>query len=114
MSHKVQRALVSVYDKTGVVDFCKQLVGLGVQILSSGGTARLLSEHEVPVTKVADHTGFPEILDGRVKTLHPRIHGGILAVRDLASHMADLEREGIDAIALREQTTRASQELDTP
>ncbi|MDH3626626.1 MAG: bifunctional phosphoribosylaminoimidazolecarboxamide formyltransferase/IMP cyclohydrolase [Acidobacteriota bacterium] len=100
MNHKVQRALVSVYDKTGVVDFCKQLTKAGVEILSSGGTARLLSEHGVDVVKVADYTGSPEILDGRVKTLHPKIHGGILAARDLESHMADLEKEGIKTIDL--------------
>ena len=74
-------ALLSVSDKTGIVDFATQLTGLGVRLLSTGGTARLLSEAGLPVTEVAEVTGLPEMLDGRVKTLHPRIHGGLLARR---------------------------------
>ena len=81
---KVRRALVSVHDKTGVVDFARALAGLGVEIVSTGGTARLLRESGVPVRDVSEVTGFPEMLDGRVKTLHPRIHGGILARRRAA------------------------------
>jgi phosphoribosylaminoimidazolecarboxamide formyltransferase/IMP cyclohydrolase len=97
---KVRRALVSVHDKTGVVDLARALVALGVEILSTGGTARLLRESGVPVREVAEVTAFPEMLDGRVKTLHPRIHGGILARRDSAEHMAALDKHGIPPIDL--------------
>ncbi|VAW65132.1 IMP cyclohydrolase / Phosphoribosylaminoimidazolecarboxamide formyltransferase [hydrothermal vent metagenome] len=79
----VKRALMSVSDKTGVVELGQALVGAGIEILSTGGTARLLAEHNLPVTEVSEHTGFPEIMDGRVKTLHPKIHGGILARRGI-------------------------------
>ena len=91
-------ALISVSDKTGVEAFARTLTGLGFQILSTGGTAKLLSQAGIAVTEVAAHTGFPEMLDGRVKTLHPRVHGGILARRDLPEHMAALQREGIPPI----------------
>ena len=77
----VQRALVSVSDKTGIVEFCQALAALDIDILSTGGTARLLAEHDIRVTEVADYTGFPEMMDGRVKTLHPRIHAGLLGRR---------------------------------
>ena len=97
---KVRRALVSVHDKTGVVDFARGLTALGVEILSTGGTARLLRDCGVPVRDVADVTGFPEMLDGRVKTLHPKIHGGILARRDVPAHLDALERHGIPPIDL--------------
>ncbi len=97
---KIRRALISVHDKTGVVDLSRALHTLGVEILSTGGTARLLRESGVPVREVADVTGFPEMLDGRVKTLHPKIHGGILARRDLPEHAAALERHGIPPIDL--------------
>jgi phosphoribosylaminoimidazolecarboxamide formyltransferase/IMP cyclohydrolase len=97
---KVRRALISVHDKTGVVDLARALVGLGVEILSTGGTARLLRESGVPVREVADVTGFPEMLDGRVKTLHPRIHGGILARRDDPAHLEALARHDIPPIDL--------------
>jgi phosphoribosylaminoimidazolecarboxamide formyltransferase/IMP cyclohydrolase len=100
MEQRVRRALVSVHDKEGVVELCQALTGMGVEILSSGGTARLLAEHAIPITSVADHTGSPEMLDGRVKTLHPRIHAGILAVRGNRRHMEDLERAGIATIDL--------------
>ncbi|PYO58895.1 MAG: bifunctional phosphoribosylaminoimidazolecarboxamide formyltransferase/inosine monophosphate cyclohydrolase, partial [Candidatus Rokuibacteriota bacterium] len=96
----VRRALVSVHDKTGVVDFARGLADLGVEILSTGGTARLLRESGVPVVDVAQVTGFPEMLDGRVKTLHPKVHGGILARRDRPEHMAALEAHGIGRIDL--------------
>jgi phosphoribosylaminoimidazolecarboxamide formyltransferase / IMP cyclohydrolase len=93
-------ALLSVSDKTGIVDFAKQLAGLGVRLLSTGGTARLLAEAGLQVTEVAEVTGLPEMLDGRVKTLHPRIHGGLLARRDLPAHMAALREHGIGTIDL--------------
>jgi phosphoribosylaminoimidazolecarboxamide formyltransferase/IMP cyclohydrolase len=97
---KVSRALISVSDKTGVVELARALAGLGVQILSTGGTAKLLEKEGVRVTEVSSHTGFPEMLDGRVKTLHPRIHGGILARRDLREHMAAIDKAGIAPIDL--------------
>ncbi len=97
---RVRRALVSVHDKTGVVELARGLAALGIEILSTGGTARLLRETGVAVRDVADVTGFPEMLDGRVKTLHPGIHGGILARRDRPEHMAALERHGIGPIDL--------------
>jgi phosphoribosylaminoimidazolecarboxamide formyltransferase / IMP cyclohydrolase len=96
----VKRALLSVHDKTGVVDFAKGLAGLGVEILSTGGTAKLLRDSGVPVMDVAQVTGFPEMLDGRVKTLHPKVHGGILARRDTPAHMQALESHGIGPIDL--------------
>ena len=96
----VRRALLSVHDKTGVVDFAKGLTDLGVEILSTGGTAKLLRESGVPVVDVAQVTGFPEMLDGRVKTLHPKVHGGILAKRDTPAHMQALEAHGIGPIDL--------------
>ena len=93
-------ALLSVSDKTGIVDFARELAGLGVRLLSTGGTARLLSEAGLAVTEVAEVTGAPEMLDGRVKTLHPRIHGALLARRDLPTHMAALREHGIGTIDL--------------
>ena len=96
---KTLRALVSVSDKSGVVEFAKGLKECGVEILSTGGTARVLGEAGVETTAVSKYTGAPEILDGRVKTLHPRIHGGVLA-RNTKEHMAELERENIGAIDL--------------
>jgi phosphoribosylaminoimidazolecarboxamide formyltransferase/IMP cyclohydrolase len=94
-------ALLSVSDKTGIVDFARALhEGAGVKLLSTGGTAKLLAEAGLPVTEVSDVTGFPEMLDGRVKTLHPRIHGGLLARRDSAEHMAALQQHGIGTIDL--------------
>ncbi len=93
-------ALISVSDKTGVLEFARALNGLGVALLSTGGTAKLLADAGLPVTEVADHTGFPEMLDGRVKTLHPKVHGGLLARRDVPEHMAALETHGIATIDL--------------
>jgi phosphoribosylaminoimidazolecarboxamide formyltransferase/IMP cyclohydrolase len=93
-------ALVSVSDKTGVVDFARSLAALGVRLLSTGGTARLLADAGLAVTEVSEVTGSPEMLDGRVKTLHPRIHGGLLARRDLPEHMAALAAHGIGTIDL--------------
>ena len=93
-------ALISVSDKTGIVEFAQALIALGVRLLSTGGTARLLADAGLAVTEVAQVTGSPEMLDGRVKTLHPRIHGGLLARRDLPEHMAALREHGIDTIDL--------------
>ena len=100
MTIPVRRALISVYDKEGVVAFARALHDLGIELLSTGGTAKLLQDSGLPVVRVSDQTGFPEMLDGRVKTLHPRIHAGILAVRDNAAHMADLATHGIATIDL--------------
>jgi phosphoribosylaminoimidazolecarboxamide formyltransferase / IMP cyclohydrolase len=91
-------ALLSVSDKTGVLELAQVLHAQGVRLLSTGGTAKLLATHGLPVTEVADHTGFPEMLDGRVKTLHPTVHGGLLARRDLPEHMAALQAHGIETI----------------
>ncbi|MGE4377413.1 MAG: bifunctional phosphoribosylaminoimidazolecarboxamide formyltransferase/IMP cyclohydrolase [Burkholderiaceae bacterium] len=93
-------ALLSVSDKTGIVEFARALHALGVRLLSTGGTAKLLAEQGLPVTEVAEVTQFPEMLDGRVKTLHPKVHGGLLARRDLPAHMAALAEHGIDTIDL--------------
>src|SRR5262245_37033707 len=97
---KIQRALVSVSEKSGVVEFARALAALGIQILSTGGTAQLLAKEGVAVTEVSAHTGFPEMLDGRVKTLHPKIHGGLLARRDDPAHMSTLKNAGIPTIDL--------------
>jgi phosphoribosylaminoimidazolecarboxamide formyltransferase/IMP cyclohydrolase len=97
---KVQRALLSVSDKSGLAAFARELAALGVQILSTGGTAKLLEKEGIPVTEVSAHTGFPEMLEGRVKTLHPKIHGGILARRDSAEHRAAIDAAGIPTIDL--------------
>jgi phosphoribosylaminoimidazolecarboxamide formyltransferase/IMP cyclohydrolase len=97
---RVRRALISVADKTGIVDFARGLAGLGVEIVSTGGTAAALREADLEVRDVAELTGSPEILDGRVKTLHPRLHAALLAVRDDPDHMATLEAEGIEPIDL--------------
>ena len=84
----IQRALISVSDKTGLIEFAKALAARGVEILSTGGTAKALKDAGITVKDVAEHTGFPEMMDGRLKTLHPKVHGGLLAVRDDAAHMA--------------------------
>jgi len=93
-------ALLSVSDKTGIVEFAKNLHALGIGLISTGGTAKLLASQGLPVTEVAELTGFPEMLDGRVKTLHPKVHGGLLARRDLPLHMAALKAHAIDTIDL--------------
>ena len=92
------RALISVWDKTGVVDLAQRLTALGFEILSTGGTARAIDDAGVSVREVSDVTGFPEILEGRVKTLHPAIHGGLLARRDIEAHMDTLKQHGITPI----------------
>jgi len=100
VARKVERALISVADKTGLVEFARGLHELGITILSTGGTARALSEAGIPVTQVSDHTGFPEILDGRVKTLHPKIHGALLGLRDNPAHQKQMAEHGIKPIDL--------------
>ena len=97
---KVSRALLSVSDKSGIVEFARALAALGVQILSTGGTAKLLEREGIAVTEVSAYTGFPEMLDGRVKTLHPKIHAGLLARRDDPGHLAALRSAGIPPIDL--------------
>jgi phosphoribosylaminoimidazolecarboxamide formyltransferase/IMP cyclohydrolase len=94
----IKRALLSVSDKRGVVDFAKELSSAGVEILSTGGTAKTLREAGVPVVEVSDYTGSPEMLDGRVKTLHPKIHGGLLARRSNPKDMEDIKKHGIEPI----------------
>lgn len=95
---RIRRALVSVSDKTGIVDFARGLNSLGIEILSTGGTSRILRENNIPVKDVSEYTGFPEMLDGRVKTLHPRIHAGLLALRDNPEHMRQLKEQDIGLI----------------
>ena len=100
---KIKRALISVSDKTGVVEFARQLHEAGVEIVSTGGTMKAIREAGIPVTYVSDVTGFPESMDGRVKTLNPYIHGGILAVRDNPEHVREMEEHhitGIDLVAV--------------
>lgn len=92
---KIERAIVSVTDKTGVVDFAKSLSRFAVQILSTGGTAGALRQGGVAVTDISAYTGFPEMLDGRVKTLHPKVHGGLLGMRDNPEHVAMMAQHGI-------------------
>jgi len=97
---KIERALISVYDKTGVVDFAKGLTELGVEILATGSTSKLLTSQGIRVREVADFTGFPEMLDGRVKTLHPRIAGGVLAMRSNPDHMRQIAEHQLHLIDL--------------
>lgn len=100
---KIKTALISVSDKDGIVGFAKDLSDLGIQIISTGGTARLLKGNNINVTEVSQHTGFPEIMDGRVKTLHPKIHAGILALRDNNRHLDEMDRldiKGIDLVVV--------------
>src|SRR6202035_2994342 len=96
----IRRALLSVSDKTGLVELAKALAGLGVELISTGGTRKSLAEAGLAVRDIAEVTGFPEMLDGRVKTLHPRVHGGILAIRDNPEHQAVIEKEKIGLIDL--------------
>jgi len=97
---RIERALISVSEKKGIVEFSRALVQLDVEIVSTGGTAALLRDHKIPVKDVAEVTGFPEMMDGRVKTLHPKIHGAILALRDNAEHLAKIKEHGIKPIDL--------------
>jgi phosphoribosylaminoimidazolecarboxamide formyltransferase/IMP cyclohydrolase len=100
MNRPIQRALLSVSDKQGLIEFARGLVGLGIRLISTGGTQRALREAGLPVVEVAAHTGFPEMLDGRVKTLHPKIHGGLLGRRDDPAHVAAMREHGIEPIDL--------------
>src|ERR1700739_1627109 len=95
---RVSRALISVSDKTGVVDFARALAGHGVELVSTGGTRKTLSDAGLKVLDVSDLTGFPEMMDGRVKTLHPAVHGGLLAIRSNAEHVAAMRAHKIGAI----------------
>lgn len=97
---KIQRALISVSDKTGLVDFAKELHALGIEIVSTGGTARSLKDAGIPVVEISQFTGFPEMLDGRVKTLHPKVHGGLLYLRGNVDHEAQAAKHGIQPIDL--------------
>src|SRR5256886_16004875 len=117
---RVARALLSVSDKRGLVEFARGLAELGVELLSTAGTAKLLADAGLRVTQVSDHTGFPEMLDGRVKTLHPKIHGGLLGRRDVPAHVAEMRAHGIEPIDLvavnlypfRETVARSDVTLD--
>jgi phosphoribosylaminoimidazolecarboxamide formyltransferase/IMP cyclohydrolase len=95
---KIQRAIISVTDKSGIVEFATSLSEFGVEILSTGGTARVLREGGVTVRDISDYTGFPEMMDGRVKTLHPKVHGGLLGLRDNPEHVKVMEENGIKPI----------------
>jgi phosphoribosylaminoimidazolecarboxamide formyltransferase/IMP cyclohydrolase len=94
----IRRALVSVSDKNGIVDFARELARFDVEIISTGGTAKTLRDAGLRVRDISEITGFPEMMDGRVKTLHPRVHGGLLAIRDNADHVAALQQHGIEPI----------------
>ena len=98
MGDKVQRALLSVSNKTGIIELAIALHEIGIEILSTGGTRRVIGEAGIPVRSVSDYTGFPEMMDGRVKTLHPKIHAGLLALRDNLEHMREVDRHGIELI----------------
>ena len=95
---RIQRAILSVTDKTGLVEFARKLAGMGVELVSTGGTAKLLRDSSVKVKDVSELTGFPEMLDGRVKTLHPKVHGGILHRRENPSHRTAVAEHGIQPI----------------
>ena len=95
---KIRRVLISVSDKTGIVDFVRDLAQYNVQILSTGGTARILRDAGLEIMDVSDYTGFPEMMDGRVKTLHPKIHGGLLGLRSNEEHVKTMKEHGIDNI----------------
>src|ERR1041385_7749075 len=97
---KIKRALISVSDKTGIVELARELKKFGVEIISTGGTARALREAGIEVTDVSDVTGFPEMMDGRVKTLHPKIHGALLGIRNNPEHEKAMREHGIEAIDL--------------
>ena len=95
---KIKRALISLSDKTGAVDFAKSLAEFGVQFLSTGGTAEILRKAQLSVTDVSEYTGFPEMLDGRVKTLHPKIHGALLGIRSNPEHVETMKKHSIEPI----------------
>jgi phosphoribosylaminoimidazolecarboxamide formyltransferase/IMP cyclohydrolase len=95
---KIKRAILSVSNKKGIAEFARAISSMGIEILSTGGTAKTLRDAGIPVKDVSEHTGFPEMLDGRVKTLHPRIHGGLLSRRDNPKDMEEIKKHGIDTI----------------
>jgi phosphoribosylaminoimidazolecarboxamide formyltransferase/IMP cyclohydrolase len=95
---KIKRAILSVSNKKGLAEFAKAINSMGIEILSTGGTAKALRDAGIPVKDVSEHTGFPEMLDGRLKTLHPKIHGGLLSRRDNPKDMEDIKKHGIDTI----------------
>jgi phosphoribosylaminoimidazolecarboxamide formyltransferase / IMP cyclohydrolase len=97
---KIERALISVTDKTGIDNFARELLAFGIEVLSTGGTRKVLSQAGLKIREVSDFTGFPEMLDGRVKTLHPRIHGGLLGIRSRKDHLEAMESHGIQPIDL--------------
>src|SRR5205814_670464 len=97
---KIQRAILSVTDKIGLVDFARKLSGMDIELISTGGTAKLLRDSGIRVKDISELTGFPEMLDGRVKTLHPKVHGGILHRRENASHRTAVAEHGIEPIAM--------------
>src|SRR5213075_3092237 len=98
MSQKIERAILSVTDKTGLAEFARKLSSMGVELISTGGTAKMLRDSGISVKDISDLTGFPEMLDGRVKTLHPKVHGGILHRRENASHRTAVAEHGIEPI----------------
>ena len=100
MTQKIQRALISVSDKSGLVPFAKKLSESGVALISTGGTAKAIRDAGLEVSDLSDYTGFPEMLDGRVKTLHPKVHGGLLYLRENAAHCKTVQEHGIEAIDL--------------
>lgn len=95
---KISKALLSVSDKTGIVDFAREIAKYNIQFISTGGTARILRENGLELMDVSDYTGFPEMMDGRVKTLHPKIHGGLLGVRSNPEHLREMDRYNIESI----------------
>lgn len=97
---KIERALISLTDKSGIEDFARELEAMGVEILSTGGTAKKMRDSGIKVKDVSEFTGFPEMLDGRVKTLHPKVHGGILAQKDNQDHLAQMEKHDLQPIDL--------------
>src|SRR5215470_12510110 len=97
---RITRALLSVSDKTGLIDFARALAGHGIELVSTGGTAKALAAAGLTVRDVSDLTGFPEMMDGRLKTLHPKVHGGLLAMRDNRDHLAAMQAHGIAPIDL--------------
>ena len=101
MDVRIKAALVSVSDKSGVVEFAKKLSGMGVRIISTGGTARTLTDASLEVVAIESVTGFPEMMDGRVKTLHPKIHGGLLGLRDKAEHTGAMKEHSIEPIDMK-------------
>ena len=103
---KVHRALISVSDKTGLIEFAQKLNARGVVLLSTGGTSAALKASGLPVTDVSEHTGFPEMMDGRLKTLHPKVHGGLLAIRGNREHDAAAKAHGIDVSKLKSEEWR--------